>query len=509
MSTDIYLIAFALLLALAGLKRWRSNRLPLPPGPRGYPIIGNLLDMPSEHQWVKYHEWSKKYNSDIIYLNVLGSPIVVLNSYKAANDLLGVRSALYSDRPLSTMLNELLGWKTLLSFLPYGHAWRARRRAFWQEFNSLKRSTNHRPKQLWYSRDLLRRLLEDPKRFLHHIDYTLSATIIAIAYGVDVQGEDDPNVERAGKALVNLKDAAISGSFMVDMLPFLKYIPAWMPGAGFKAYAERARPHTTDMREAPYQQGCSRLREGKGEPSILSRSLGGHSIDGHPDEELIKDVTWVAYTGGAETSPLRKGQEELDAYLGARLPAFEDIPHLPYVRAIMLEVLRWQSVLPLGKCLSSFLPWSIPDDRPLGAPHRLTMDDEYKGYIIPKGSTIFVNVWALLRDEEVYSDPGTFKPERFLKDGEIDPKTLDPIPNFGFGRRICPGRFFAMDSLAISVASILSCFDIAKAKDARGRDIEQDIQWEGGFTRHIIPFECAITPRSAKAAKLVRDSELM
>ncbi|KAF9495887.1 cytochrome P450 [Pleurotus eryngii] len=506
MSTDIYLIAFALALALAGLKRWRSNGLPLPPGPRGYPIIGNLLDMPSEHQWVKYHEWSKKYNSDVIYLNVLGSPIVVLNSYKAANDLLGVRSTLYSDRPMSTMLNELLGWKTLTSFLPYGHAWRARRRAFWQEFNP-EHSTNHRPKQLWYSRDLLRRLLEDPKRFLHHINYTLSATIIAISYGVDVQREDDPNVERANKALVNLKEAAISGSFMVDMLPFLKYIPTWMPGAGFKAYAERMRPLTMDMREAPYEQGCSRLREGKGEPSILSRGLGGHSIDSHPDAELIKDVTWVAYSGGAETSPLaistflaamllypdvqKKGQKELDTYIGARLPVFEDLPHLPYIRAIMLEVLRWQSVLPLG------------------APHRLTMDDEYKGYSIPKGSTIFVNVWALLRDEEVYPDPDIFNPERFLKDGEIDPKTLDPIPNFGFGRRICPGRFFAMDSISISIASILSCFDIAKARDARGRDIEQDIQWEGGFTRHIIPFECAITPRSAEAAKLISDSELM
>ncbi|KAF4580754.1 hypothetical protein EYR38_003040 [Pleurotus pulmonarius] len=506
MSADIYLVAFAFVLALVGLKRWRGNRLPLPPGPKGYPIVGNLFDMPSDHQWVKYYDWSKKYNSDIIYLNVLGSPIVVLNSYKAANDLLGVRSSLYSDRPLSTMLNELLGWKTLMSFLPYGHAWRARRRAFWQEFNP-ERLTNHHPKQLWYSRDLLRRLLEDPKRFLHHIEYTLSATIIAVSYGIDVQREDDPNVERSGKALVSLKEAAISGSFMVDILPFLKYIPKWMPWAGFKAYAERVRPLTMDMREAPYREGASRLREGEGEPSILSRSMGRHDVDSHPDEELLKDVTWVAYTGGAETSPLvistfvaamvlypevqKKGQEELDGYLGARLPVFEDLVHLPYVRAIMLEVLRWQSVLPLG------------------APHRLTMDDEYKGYGIPKGSTIFVNIWALLRDEEVYPDPGTFNPERFLKDGVIDPKTLDPIPNFGFGRRICPGRFFAMDSLAISVASILYCFDISKAKDAQRQDIEPDIQWEGGFTRHIVPFECSIVPRSAETAKLIRDSELM
>lgn len=115
--------------------------------------------------------------------------------------------------------------------------------------------------------------------------------------------------------------------------------------------------------------------EGKGEPSLLSRRLGrgGYSIDSHPDEEVIKDVAWVAYagvcrtfvtilrfrnnvSGGAETSHLAlstffaamllhpevqsKGQKELDAHIGSRLPEFEDLPHLPYVRAIMLEVLR-------------------------------------------------------------------------------------------------------------------------------------------------------------------------
>ncbi|KAJ8697465.1 hypothetical protein PTI98_004269 [Pleurotus ostreatus] len=84
--------------SLVGLMRWGRTKLPFPPGPRGYPIIGNLLDMPSELQWEKYSEWSKKYGSDIIYLNVLGNSIVVLNSYKAVNDLLSVRSSLYSDR---------------------------------------------------------------------------------------------------------------------------------------------------------------------------------------------------------------------------------------------------------------------------------------------------------------------------------------------------------------------------------------------------------------------------
>lgn len=94
----------------------------------------------------------------------------------------------------------------------------------------------------------------------------------------------------------------------------------------------------------------------------------------------------------------------------------------------------------------------------LAIAHRLTLDDEYKGYYIPKGSTVFVNVWyvlisfsdlinpvdrynilsyprALLKDEEYYPDPDVFLPERFLKDGKINPKVADPIPNFGFGRR--------------------------------------------------------------------------
>ncbi|KAF9488920.1 cytochrome P450 [Pleurotus eryngii] len=522
MWLDIYIVACSALLSLAGWYRWRRARLPLPPGPKGYPIVGNLFDIPSHSQWVKYLEWSKAYDSDIIYVNVLGSPIVVLNSYKAVNDLLSVRSLLYSD---STMVNELLGWGTVTSLMPYGHAWRARRRAFWQEFNPVN-SFNHRPKQLWHSRDLLRRLLHDPKRFLHHIEYTLAGSIIAITYGLDVKPEHDPNIVRAEKALVQLKEAAITGNFIVDILPFLKHIPSWMPGASFKAYAERVRPDTEDMRSTPYKQGCDRLvsyrisgvvpmiltisqREGRGKPSLLSRSLarGGCSIESHPDEEIIKDTTWVAYAGGSETSPIvlstfiaamllhpeiqRKAQDELDTYLGPRLPVFEDMPHLPYVRAIMLEALRWQPVLPLGKPILLFQP------------------SHYKGYFIPKGSTVFANVWALLRDEAYYPDADKFKPERFLKDGDIDPRLLDPIPNFGFGRRICPGRFFAMDSIFMSIASTLSCFNIGKSKDSEGRDIEPDIQYDPGFTMHLIPFECSITPRSAEAEKRIRDSELM
>ncbi|KAF7440055.1 hypothetical protein PC9H_000397 [Pleurotus ostreatus] len=431
MLQDFVFVALAFLLALTGYYRWGKPSLPVPPGPKGYPIIGNLLDVPSEQLWVKFLEWSKEYKSDIIYFRVFGSSTIVLNSLKAANDLLSVRSMLYSDRPIRTMVDELLGWGSLISNLTYGHAWRIRRRAFWQEFNPA-RSVNHRPRQLWYSHDLLRRLLKDPDNFLHHIHYSLAASIISATYGLDVLPENDPNIERAEKALDNFKHAAIAGLYLVDVLPFLKYVPSWMPGAGFKRFAEKSRPDTMDMLNAPFVEGCNRIREGKNEPSLLSRSLakGGHSIEDHPDAKLIKDVTGVAYVGGAETTKAalstfiaamllypevqKKAQQEVDSFNRSRLPLFEDLPNMPYVHAIMLEVLR-----------------------------------------------------------------------------------------------ICPGRFFAIDSLWLNIASILTVFDITKAKDEEEREIEPDIQWTPNFTRHIIPFKCSITPRSSEAGKLIRDSELI
>lgn len=80
-----------------------------------------------------------------------------------------------------------------------------------------------------------------------------------MTYGLDVRPEHDPNIARAEKALSNIADAAISGTFLVDILPFLKHVPSWMPGAGFKRFAEKSRPDVIDMLNAPFRDGCNRL----------------------------------------------------------------------------------------------------------------------------------------------------------------------------------------------------------------------------------------------------------
>ena len=116
---------------------------------------------------------------------------------------------------------------------------------------------------------------------------------------------------------------------------------------------------------------------------------------------------------------MKKAQEELDRVVGkGELPGFHDKDNLPYIDALVKEVLRWSPPVPLV------------------VPKRAMQDDIYRGYLILEGVIVFENVWAIFRDPNVYPNPEVFNPDRFLKDGKINPLVLDPEDRaFGTGRR--------------------------------------------------------------------------
>ena len=134
----------------------------------------------------------------------------------------------------------------------------------------------------------------------------------------------------------------------------------------------------------------------------------------------------------------RKAQAELDAVIGPdRLPTLADRERLPYLNAVMLEVLRWIPVAPMGNAsFSSAEAYPIvTSERAPGFPHQLIEDDVHAGYFIPKGTLVMVNIWDLLHDPKTYADPMTFNPDRFIatpgREVERDPRDFA----FGFGRR--------------------------------------------------------------------------
>jgi hypothetical protein len=85
------------------------------------------------------------------------------------------------------------------------------------------------------------------------ITSTFAATIMDIAYGITVQESDDPYISIAEEALMGLSEAAVPGAFWVDLVPILKYVPSWFPGAGFQKKAARWRELANAMAEKPFR----------------------------------------------------------------------------------------------------------------------------------------------------------------------------------------------------------------------------------------------------------------
>jgi len=172
-----------------------------------------------------------------------------------------------------------------------------------------------------------------------------------------------------------------------------------------------------------------------------------------------------------------KAQSAIDAIVGtSRLPLWTDKPSLKYIDAIIRETLRWHPILPLS------------------VPHATTDHDVYDGYYIPKGATVMPNVWAIAHDETRYPKPFDFVPERFL-DAEGNLNEDNVGFTFGFGRRICVGRYIADASLWYAISGMLALFSFSKAKDADGNEIDFEPQWSSGITTHPLSFPFKVVPR--------------
>ncbi|KAJ7366634.1 cytochrome P450 [Mycena albidolilacea] len=508
MASYDYLPAAALaliLLAVAGLlNRWKAtSRLPYPPGPKPKLIMGNFHDIPTELPWVTYMEWGRQYG-DVVHAQVFGTHIVVLNSLKAAVDLLEKRASIYSDRPTIPMI-PLMGWDFNFSIMRYGEKWRKYRRLFHQHFRREAIPAYH-PVQLKKIHGLLRGLLSTPEDFVEHTKTLASAIIMATIYGYDIKPEHDQFVHLADEGVKRFSEVVLPGGFAVNTFPFLRHLPPWFPGCGFHRYAQDTSLLLDEMKNAPFDFVRQNMRDGVGRPSVLRELLEQNALHGNSkqQEQMIKDVTALAFAAAVDTTStaldvfimamalnpevVRKAQHEIDTVVGLDcLPGFEHRSALPYCEAVVREVLRWRPIVPLG------------------VPHATTKDDIYGGYFIPKGTTILANVWAMVHDESMYPTPDKFDPGRFLNaDSQLNAD--DHILAFGFGRRICAGRHAADATVWGAIVSVLSTFNIAKAKDASGKEIEIEIEFTDGVVSHPKPYNCAITPRSDVARQLVEST---
>jgi cytochrome P450 len=174
-------------------------------------------------------------------------------------------------------------------------------------------------------------------------------------------------------------------------------------------------------------------------------------------ETTSTTLSWWMLTMIAFPKVQRRAQAEIDAVVGRdRLPTFADTPRLPYVRAIIREVLRWRPTI----------PFSIP--------HAATNEDWYEGMYIPKGTICISNTWHCNHDRAVFGDDADeFRPERHLDEhGELLPGPIETNQaghvTFGSGRRICVGKDMANESLFITTVRILWALNLDHSPDENG-----------------------------------------
>ncbi|KAF2116964.1 cytochrome P450 [Lophiotrema nucula] len=503
-TAGILALSLVAVYLVSRLLRSNSSERPLPPGPKGLPLLGNVNDLPKPGGELECHHWLKHRDlyGSISSVTVLGQTFIIINDAKIALQLLRDRSAIHSARPHMVFSSDMIGWKNTLAFSGYTDTFKIHRKNIAKVAGSTVSLTVFDRVQEEESVHFLLNLLDTPENLFDHIKKEAGAVILKITYGYTAEAHgNDHLVDMAGKTMHEFAESTVPGKWAVDIMPFLRYAPEWLPGTGFKNIARQMELQLRQTTEQPYNFVKQQMREKKNKVSFLSQAIDNLGSD--PEMENIHK--WSAssmYLGGADTTVSslmtfflamtvypevqEAARRELDSVVGDRLPTSADRERLPYIQALVSETHRWHPVAPMA------------------LPHASTKEDIVGGYRIPKGSLLMANNWWFTHDPAVYPDPMIFRPERFMgPEPQPDPRNWI----FGYGRRVCPGRYVADNALFITIAQTLAVYKIQKAVDGNGKTIEPELKFEAGVVSHPIPYRTSITPRSEKHAQIIRLAE--
>ncbi|CAK5279069.1 unnamed protein product [Mycena citricolor] len=517
MSFPIQLLVFVVLpcALLLFSRRQRGRRAPLPPGPPRLPLIGNLLDIPAKEPWLAFTEMRAKYG-DVTSLTMPGRTIILVHTASAATSILIHSSALTSERPVLPLAGALCGYDTQLPLSQYtadgpcapgavNNRVKAERKCFHGFLGTPGAVDALVPRVVDEVRDFLRAVEGTEGDVMHHISRATMRFSLRIAYGhkADTGTAPDAFVREVEIGSDNFFEMTKPGASFVDLFPILRHWPSWLPGGDFHRVGAQIRKHLEYTRDMGITLVKQRMAHESNE-----RSLASSMIETKEDEFLTTVAAFALGTGASDTTASqlsgfflamalnpdiqRAAQAELDAVVGrSRLPTLEDQSSLPYVDAVCKEVLRWFVSAPAG--------WSVPSlfatglKQAPGLPHRAKQDFVYESatgpMLIPKDAMLVPNIWQLAlvflnmnRDPDRYVNPDKFDPTRFIATKDKPAEENPAKTSFGFGRRICPGRLLAESSLFLFCSAVLSVFDIGKAHDSEGKEIDIAL----GFTTQTV-----------------------
>lgn len=489
----------------------------MPPGPTPLPFLGNKLQLPKTKPWIQFQKWSKTYGP-IFTIWIGRKPTIVISDPNIAVDLMEKRSTKYSSRPRMVAMGEILWDGASILVQPYGKEWSIRRKLLHQALTP-KALRLYKPVQTAEASRLCSQLLENSAEWERLLERFTSSIVFSVAYGHRIDSLNADVIHKRFQFMHTAASLNVPGKYLVESFPVLKHIPdaiaPWKAEIkGFGRQEAAANMALVDLVRNDIVQAKTR---GDDIPDSLCKLL----LDMRNKEHIPlsdRDFSYIPaslFGAGSDTTAstlctavlalvthpetLLAAHSELDAVIGCdRTPTFDDEKDLPYIRALVKEVLRWRPVAVLG-----------------GTPHASTEDDRYEGYHIPAGTTVLGNSWAINLNEEYYPNPHRFDPTRFLDEALSEkskaPTSLTGKPHpaksghssFGWGRRICPGAGLAENSLYIALAKMLWAFNILPVKGVS----YDTFAYTEGFNIRPQKFACEIKVRS-EAHRRIMDEDL-
>ncbi|KAF2641396.1 cytochrome P450 [Massarina eburnea CBS 473.64] len=477
------LFVFGTLLVIYFIHQKR-RQAKLPPGPPRLPFIGNLHQAPKDAAWVTFSQWVEKYGP-LVSADFGGTNVIIIGDYETARDLLDKKGNIYSSRPRMVMAGELTCGGMHIMLRPYDEEFLLHKRIE-ATLLSPRASACYTPIQDLESKTLLKNLLST-NDFPEQYERYSASIVYSLAYGFRILTGEEWQAQAAHEVMKNFAYAGQVGTWIVDALPILNYLPT--PLAPWKKHAKRwyqfeEKLHMDNMREGLKRPGWNWSKDlgNAKEAQQLSNVELAYDLGILVDAGVeTTGVTIQCFTLACVAYPewIPKAQKELDDIVGEdRLPTFEDLERMPYIQAVVEENFRWRHLVPAG------------------VPHATTQDDYYKGYLIPKGSTIVPLFLAMRHDKKLFDSPSEFHPERWLNRAHVS--------NFGYGRRVCTGRFIARRSVHLGIARLLWAFNI-KSKDGK-RPIVDESFFTAGFVSVPKPFEVVFEPRDDGRRKVIEQA---
>ncbi|XP_051577441.1 steroid 21-hydroxylase [Myxocyprinus asiaticus] len=439
-------------------QRFLSPLSPSLPGPPSLPCLGNMLDLARDHLPIHLTSLAHRYGK-IYRLNCGSTTMVILNDSEIIREALVKKWSDFAGRPHSYTGDIVSGGGHLISLGDYSEEWKAHRRVI---HSALQRcTTDYLHSVIEKQAHHLRQVLQDYNERAVDLseDFTVAASnvITTLTFGksYDKSSEELQKLQNCLNEIVSLWGSPWISA--LDSFPLLRKLPNPPFSRLMKEVARRDEligKHIEEFKKSRHEEGgilTSSLLQ------CLEPTQGAANMMTLTDTH-VHMTTVDLLIGGTETTAAMlnwtvafllhrpevqdKVYEELCGVLEVRYPQYSDRHRLPYLCALISEILRLRPVAPLA------------------VPHRAIRNSSIAGHFIPKNTIIIPNLYGAHHDPEVWDDPYSFKPERFLEGGGGSTRALIP---FGGGARLCLGEAIAKMELFLFMAYLLRDFQFLPA----------------------------------------------